>query len=172
MTLQCSQSGARVLQPGSKTNMKEESSVKQIYAPVERVYSTLSNLENLRPLLERAQNDESLRDKLDQMGQGASLDGLKDVVLTNDSISVPAPMFGTISMNVVDREENKCIKFQTDKSPIEAKMWIQVLPVTAETSKMRLTVDANIPFMLKAMVGSKLKEGLEKVADALAMIQY
>lgn len=152
--------------------MKEESSVKQIYAPVERVYSTLSNLENLRPLLERAQNDEGLREKMRQVGQEGSLDGLKDVVLTNDSISVPAPMFGTISMEVVEREENKCIKFQTSQSPVEAKMWIQVLPVSAETSKMRLTIDADVPFMLKAMIGSKLKEGVEKVADALAMIQY
>lgn len=152
--------------------MKEESSVKQIYAPVERVYSTLSNLENLRPLLERAQNDEGLREKMRQVGQEGSLDGLKDVVLTNDSISVPAPMFGTISMEVVEREENKCIKLQTSQSPVEAKMWIQVLPVSAETSKMRLTIDADVPFMLKAMIGSKLKEGVEKVADALAMIQY
>ena len=42
-------------------SMKESSSVKNISAPVERVYATLSNLENLRPLIERAQNDEGLR---------------------------------------------------------------------------------------------------------------
>lgn len=152
--------------------MKEESSVKHIYAPVERVYGTLSNLENLRPLIERAQNDESLQAKLAEAGQAGALDGLKDIELTNDSISIPAPMFGTISMNIIEREEGKCIKFQTDKSPIAAKLWIQTLPVTADTSKMRLTVDADIPFMLKGMIGNKLKEGIEKIADALAMIQY
>ena len=37
---------------------------------------------------------------------------------------------------------------------------------------MKLTIDADIPFMLKAMVGSKLKDGVEKIADALAMINY
>lgn len=152
--------------------MKEESSVKQIYAPVERVYGTLSNLENLRPLLDRAQNDDTVREKAREMGQEKALEGLQSVELTNDSISIPAGMMGTISMRVVEREENKCIKFETDQSPIQAKMWIQVLPVTADTSKMRLTVDADIPFMLKAMVGSKLKEGVEKVADMLAMIRY
>jgi len=152
--------------------MKAESSVKQIYAPVERVYNTLSNLENLRPLLDRVQNDETVREKVREAGQESALEGLQNLELTNDSISVPGGMMGTISMRIIEREENKCIKFETDQSPIQAKMWIQVLPVTADTSKMRLTVDADIPFMLKAMVGNKLKEGVEKVADALAMIQY
>lgn len=152
--------------------MKEESSVKQIYAPVERVYATLSNLENLRPLIERAKNDENLRAKANEAGHAGALDDLDKIELTADSISVPASMLGTISLQIVEREEGKCIKFETVQSPVKAKFWIQTLPVTADTSKMRLTIDADIPFMLKAMVGSKLKDGIEKVADALAMIQY
>lgn len=152
--------------------MKEESSVKHIYAPVERVYSTLSNLENLRPLIERAKNDENLRAKMREAGQEGAIGELEKIELTADSISVPASMLGTISMQIVEREEGKCIKFETTQSPIKAKFWIQTLPVTADTSKMRLTIDADIPFMLKAMVGSKLKDGIEKVADALAMINY
>lgn len=152
--------------------MKESSSVKPVNAPVERVYSTLSNLENLRPLLEKARNDENLKEKIRQSGQANALDSLANVELTNDSISVPAAMVGTVSLRIVEREENKCIKFVTDKSPVKATLWIQVLPVTDTTSKMKLTVDADIPFMLKAMIGSKLKDGIEKVADALAMINY
>ncbi len=152
--------------------MKEESSVKQIYAPVERVYATLSNLENLRPLIERAQTDEALREKMREAGHEGAIAELDKIELTADSISVPASMLGTISMRIIDREEGKCIKFQTEQSPIKANFWIQTLPVTADTSKMRLTIDADIPFMLRAMVGKKLKEGIEKVADALAMIQY
>lgn len=152
--------------------MKETSSVKQIYAPVERVYSTLSNLENLLPLIERAKTDENIRTKLREAGHEGALDELDKVEITADSIAIPAPMMGTISMQIIEREENKCIKFQTMQSPIKANFWIQTLPVTADTSKMRLTIDADIPFMLKAMVGSKLKDGIEKVADALAMIAY
>lgn len=152
--------------------MKESSSVKAVNAPVERVYSTLANLENLRPLLDRARNDENLKEKLSQSGQANALDSLANVELTNDSISIPASMVGTVSMTIIEREENKCIKFATDKSPVKANLWIQVLPVTDSTSKMKLTVDADIPFMLKPMIGSKLKDGIDKVADALAMINY
>lgn len=152
--------------------MKESSSIKNIYAPVERVYATLSNLENLRPLIERAQNDEALRERMRQAGQDNALDQLKDVEITADSIAIPAPMFGTISMRIIEREEGKCIKFETEQSPIKANLWIQTLPVSTNESKMKLTIDADIPFMLKAMVGSKLRDGIEKVADALAMINY
>jgi hypothetical protein len=37
---------------------------------------------------------------------------------------------------------------------------------------MKVTVDADIPFMLKGMVSGPLKDGIEKIADALAMIPY
>lgn len=153
-------------------SMKESSSVKNISAPVERVYATLSNLENLRPLIERAQNDEGLREKMRQAGQGNALEQLKDIEITADSIAIPTPMFGTISMCIIEREEGKCIKFETQQSPVKANLWIQTLPVSSDQSKMKLTIDADIPFMLKAMVGGKLKDGVEKIADALAMINY
>lgn len=153
-------------------SMKESSSVKNISAPVERVYATLSNLENLRPLIERAQNDEGLREKMRQAEQENALEQLKDIEITADSIALPTPMFGTISMCIIEREEGKCIKFETQQSPVKANLWIQTLPVSSDQSKMKLTIDADIPFMLKAMVGSKLKDGVEKIADALAMINY
>ncbi len=153
-------------------SMKESSSVKNISAPVERVYATLSNLENLRPLIERAQNDEGLREKMRQAEQENALEQLKDIEITADSIAIPTPMFGTISMCIIEREEGKCIKFETQQSPVKANLWIQTLPVSSDQSKMKLTIDADIPFMLKAMVGSKLKDGVEKIADALAMINY
>jgi hypothetical protein len=64
------------------------------------------------------------------------------------------------------------VKFQTAQSPQPFNLWIQVLPVTETTSKMKVTVDADIPFMLKGMVSGPLKDGIEKIADALAMIPY
>jgi hypothetical protein len=37
---------------------------------------------------------------------------------------------------------------------------------------MRVTVQADIPFMLKGMVSGPLQDGVEKIADALAQIPY
>jgi len=152
--------------------MKESSSVKLVNAPVEQVYATLSDLENLRPLLDRLQNDEALREKIKQEGQEKTIDSLQNITLTSDSIAVPAPMIGQVAMRIIEREENKCIKFETEQSPVKANLWIQVLSETDTTSKLKLTIDADIPFMLKPMIGSKLKDGIDKMADVIAMIKY
>lgn len=152
---------------------KYESKIKQINAPVANVYAMLSNLENLRPILENARNSEVVREKIREAGQDpAQLDRLKDVTLTPDRISFPAPMVGEVALAVVEREENKCIKFQTEQSPVEANLWIQVLPVTETTSKMRLTLKADLNPMVKMMIGSKLESGLDQFADMLAMMPY
>ena len=37
---------------------------------------------------------------------------------------------------------------------------------------MRVTVKADIPLFLKPMLGNKLQDGVDKIADALAMLPY
>ena len=152
---------------------KYESKVKLLQAPVERVYATLSNLENFRPILDNAANNPMVAEKMKEAGQDpAQLEKLKDVELTADRIAIPAPMVGEIALRIIEREENKCIKFETEQSPVDANLWIQVLPVSTGGSKMRLTLKAELNMMMKMMIGSKLEEGVDKFADMLAMLPY
>ena len=134
---------------------KFESSVKQIPYSVEAVYRNISDLTNL----------ERVRDRIPE-------DKVQDFQFDADSVSVNVAPVGTIKMRITDREEPKCVKFEAEQSPVPFKLWIQVLPVTDESSKMKLTIDADIPFMLKGMVSGPLTDGIEKVADALALIPY
>ena len=159
---------------------KYESNVKHIPANVEQVYAKLSNLENLRPLIDNAQDNETLKQKLQEAGQDPSqLDQLKNIELSSDRIAVPAGMIGTLALRIIEREENKTIKFETEQSPVQANMWIQVLPTSELTTadgqqgtKMRLTIKADLNPMLKMMLGKKLEQGIEKFADMLAMLPY
>ena len=159
---------------------KYESDIKYIAAPAERVYEKLSNLENFRPMLENAQNNPALREKMKEAGQDpADLDRLRDVELTNDSITVPAPMVGQLGMQIIEREPFKTIKFETTQSPIQANLWIQILPssqaYTPDGSlgaKIKLTLKADLNPMFKMMLGSKFSEGINKFADMLAMMPY
>lgn len=152
---------------------KYESNVKQVNAPVERVYAVLSDMERLRPMIEMAQNNEMIKEKLREAGQDpAQLEKLKDLTLTTDRIAFPAPMVGEVALTIVEREQDRCVKFQTEKSPIEANLWIQVLPVTGTTSKMRVTLKADLNPMIKMMVGSKLDKGIDQFADVLCMLPY
>lgn len=134
---------------------KFESSVKQIPYSQEAVYNLISDLSNL----------ERVRGRIPE-------DKIKDFSFDKDSVTVNAPMVGSITLQIVERDEPKCVKFESTQSPIAFNLWIQVLPVSETTSKMKVTVKADIPFMLKAMVSGPLQDGVEKIADALAMVPY
>ena len=134
---------------------KFESSIKQIPYPVENVYRNISDLSNL----------ERVRDRIPE-------DKLQEFQFDSDSVQVSVSPVGTIKLRIIEREENKCIKFETVQSPLPFNLWIQVLPVSATESKMKVTVQADIPFMLKGMVAGPLQDGVEKIADALSKIPF
>lgn len=98
-------------------------------------------------------------------------DKLNDLSFDADSLSLSTPM-GAVRLRIVDREEPKCIKFATEESPLSFNFWIQILPVTESSSKMKLTIKAELNPFIKGMVSKPLQEGLEKIADALQMIRY
>jgi len=134
---------------------KFESSIKQVNYPVEDVYRNISDLSNL----------ERVRDRVPE-------DKLQDFQFDSDSVQVSVAPVGTIKLRIIEREENRCVKFETEQSPIPFNLWIQVLPVDAATSKMKVTVKADIPFMLKGIVSGPLQDGVEKIADALSQIPF
>ena len=134
---------------------KFESSIKQIPYPVEAVYKNISDLSNL----------ERVRDRVPE-------DKLQDFSFDSDSVQVSVPPVGTIKLRIIEREENKCVKFEAEQSPLPFNLWIQVLPVDTNTSKMKVKVKADIPIMLKGMVAGPLQDGIEKIADVLAQIPY
>lgn len=134
---------------------KFESSIKQIAYPQQSVYNMLSDLTNI----------ERVKDKMPE-------DKLKDLTFDKDTISISVSPVGQISMRIVERDEPKTIKFASENSPMSFNFWIQILPVSDTASKMKLTIDADIPFFAKGMVSGPLKEGIEKIAEALATIPY
>ena len=134
---------------------KFESSVKQIPYAQQRVYEKLSDLSNI----------EKVKDHLPE-------DKAQDLEFTTDSISISVAPVGKIQLQIIEREEPKCIKFETEQSPVPFNLWIQMLPVTETSSKMKLTIKADLNPFIKGMVSKPLSEGLEKIADMLAAIQY
>jgi len=132
-----------------------ESSIKQVPYPQKTVYAAISDLQNL----------ERVRDRIPE-------DKLNDFAFDHDTVSVSVPPVGKISLRIIEREEPKCVKFESVESPMPFNLWIQILPVDEQTSKMKLTVRAEIPFILQSMVSGPLQDGIEKLADALALIPY
>lgn len=132
-----------------------ESSIRQIPHPQQRVYDMLSDLSHL----------ESVRSRIPE-------DKIKDFTFDSDSLSVDVAPVGKIRLRIVNREEPKCIKFETEQSPVPFNFWIQILPVSETSCKMKLTIKAELNPFIKGMVKKPLEEGLEKIADTLQIINY
>ena len=145
-----------------------ESSIRQIQYPQQNVYDKLSNLSNLQTLKERY---ELMKDNLPEEARKQA-EAINDLQYDQDSLTVTVPPVGTIRLKVVNREEPKCIKFETEQSPVPFNFWIQLLPVTTTSCKMKLTIKADLNPFIKQMVKKPLSEGIEKIADVLQMIQY
>ena len=124
-------------------------------APQQRVYDMLSNLENI----------EKVRDRL-------PADKIESLSFDRDSVSISVPPVGAVTMKVVDREEPKTIKFEAANSPVPFNLWIQLVPVTDDSCKMKLTIKAELNIFIKGMVQKPLQEGLERMADVLQNIPY
>ncbi|EJX11232.1 hypothetical protein EVA_00081 [gut metagenome] len=130
-----------------------ESNVKFVPYSQERVYNKLSDLNNL----------EGVRERLGDKVQGLDFD--------SDTLTFTVQGI-TITLRIIEREPCKCIKFESDQSPIPLNLWIQMLPVTSEQAKLKVTIRAEVNMFMKAMVTKPLQEGVEKLADMLAMIAY
>lgn len=163
----------------SKTGTMDEqryiSNVKQISFSQQCVYSKLSDLNNLAVVRERLSDVEGRAKMQERVGESELeelSERLKDMTFDADSVTCNVPPVGKVALRIVERDEPKCIKFESVNSPVPAVLWIQLLPVTDTTCKMRLTLGARLNMFLKGMLDQPLREGIEKLADVLASIPY
>ena len=134
---------------------KFESSVKVIPYSQERVYEKLADLSNL----------EAIKDRLPE-------DKVKNMSFDTDTLSFNVDPVGQLTLRIIEREPSKCIKFETTNSPLPFNMWIQLVAVSEEECKLKVTIGLEINPFMKAMVKKPLNEGLEKMDDMLSMIKY
>lgn len=132
-----------------------ESDIKVIPYSQERVYDKLSDLKNL----------EAVKDRLPE-------DKVKDVTFDSDTLSFNVSAIGELTLKVIEREPSKCIKFETTNSPLPFNLWIQLVAVSEQECKLKVTIGMELNPFMKAMIQKPLTEGLAKMVDMLAMIQY
>lgn len=134
---------------------KFESGVKAVPASQEAVYQKLSDLNNL----------EGMKDRLPE-------EKVKNLSFNAESLTVEVAPVGKITLQIVEKEPCKCIKFATTISPLPFNLWIQIVPVTDAECKMKLTIGMELNPFMKKMIQKPLQEGLEKMVETLSMINY
>ena len=137
-----------------------ESGVKHIPYPQESVYAKVSDLSNLRTLIDRIPENQK---------QNINLENLE---CTPDRVSTTVSPVGKIELAIVQREPVKCVKMETLQSPIKLTVWIQIVSTGDSGCKIKLTVDADLNIFMAKMVEKPLTEAVEKLADTLAVLPY
>ncbi len=127
---------------------KYESKQHQILLPVEQLYTLISRFDNLTP---------AVGDKVEEWQAD------------EDRCSFKAKGF-TLKLRIDEREENKHIKIVGDEggAPIDFSFWIQLQSVAPYDTRFRLVLHAELNMMMKMMVGGKLKDGLDQIAEGIA----
>ena len=150
---------------------KFESQIKQVPYSQSAVYAKISDLSNLAVIKERI-DDPNIQaqipaDKIDEVRNAVS-----QMEFTTDTLSGPIGPIGNVAVEIVEREPEKCVKFASTSSPVSFKLWIQVLPTSQISSKIKVTIDADLNFFMKQVLAKPLQQGVDKFADMLAMIPY
>ncbi|MGQ8337666.1 hypothetical protein ACUNWD_14045 [Sunxiuqinia sp. A32] len=131
----------------------------------EIIFNYLSNFENLSRYI----NEGLLEKATEQIPQIKITDFESD----SDSCRFNLSGMGQSEIRIVNRDPHKTIKVESSGGlPIGITFWIQLLPINAYQTKMRLTLHAEMSMMIKMMAGKKLEDGINRLADMLAQLPY
>lgn len=134
-----------------------------LQAPAEAVFSKLSNLENLRTLLEKVPADKIPQDKLEMFNS---------ITVTPDSITVPGGPVGALTFRVSEKVDPSLIKLQGEGSPVPLTLSMHIQPEGADASKANVEIDIAIPAMLKPMVGGHIQKMADQFGQVLRAIPF
>ena len=92
--------------------------------------------------------------------------------LTQDTMSGHIGPLGDITLRVVERAESKLVKMELEGAPIAVTIWIQMLPSDENSSRLKVTLGAELNFFIRKMIESKLEKAPEGLAQMLSQLPY
>lgn len=135
---------------------KYESKIGRVAASDKTIFEVLSNLENLN----------KVRDLI-------PADKVQELEISPECVRMKVGgLAQKIAIRVVEKEEYKTIKFGADNIPMAMNAWIQLKQVADNDTRMRITIKADIPMMLRMMVDKKVQQGLDQAVDMLCQMPY
>lgn len=126
---------------------KYESKQQRILKPAAIVYSIVSDFSNFTPILQ---------DKVDDWQADA------------DTCSFKAKGF-PVRLRIVERIGNELVKIEgEDGSPVDFTFWMQLKQVGECDTRMRIVLHARLNMMMKMMIGGKLQQAVDQIAEQIA----
>jgi hypothetical protein len=129
-----------------------ESDIKTISSSEEVVFGILSDLNNL----ERLNKISTLTDKI------------KDLTFDVDSCTFSVDGFGKVGFRILERKPYSMIKMVSENAPVSVSIEFIISTIAENQSTLKLVLLAELPAMIKMMVGNKLQDGVNAIAELLA----
>lgn len=159
---------------------KYESQIYTVNATQQHAYERMANLKNfeaLRQIMEQPEFVERLManvpaehpgkvtpEKIEEVRRQ-----FENVVFSEDAVSFDSKL-GLITLAITEREEPKLVKLQGVGTPIDVTLWVQLLPLGAYQSKMKVTIGADVNFFIRKMVEKYLKQAPDGIASFLCYL--
>ena len=120
----------------------------QILRPAEQIYAVISRFDNLTP---------------------AVADRVEEWQATEETCSFKAQGF-TVRLRMEEREAPKHVKIVGDEGglPMDFAFWIQLHKVSETDTRMRLVLHIGLNMMMKMMIGGKLQDAINQIAEGIA----
>lgn len=154
---------------------KYESEIKHIDHSCSAVYkqlSDLNNLDKLKKILDDPEKKQALKEKVPADKAEQIEKTLKEMKFDTDSVNFNVSMLGNLGLRIIEREEPKLIKFVSEGAPIEANLWIQIVPEGDAACKIKVTAGAHLNMFIKGMVDKYASTGVNNIANILASLPY
>lgn len=129
--------------------MQYTSKQQQINRSSEQIYTVLSKFSNFTPML---------------------ADKVEEWTATDDRCSFKAKGF-MIALKMDELTPFTTIKIVGDGngSPFPFAFWVQLKEEAPYDTRLRIVLDAELNMMMKMMIGGKLQEAVDKIAEQIAM---
>ena len=118
----------------------------QLLRPANVIYEAISRFDRLTP---------------------AVADRVEEWQATEESCSFKVKGF-TVRLRMAERVEPKPVKITGDGVPMDFAFWVQLHPVSECDTRLRLVLHAELNMMMRMMIGSKLQQALDQIADGIA----
>ena len=119
----------------------------RILRPAEQIYAAISRFDNLTP---------ALADKVEEWRAD------------EETCSFKAKGF-TVKLRMDERVAPKHVKIVGDGGvPMDFAFWIQLHKVSDSDTRLRLVLHAELNMMMKMMIGGKLQDAVDQIAEGIA----
>lgn len=135
--------------------MELSSEKRVVNYPIERVFTKVSNFENLRAVVNER-----------------SFNGFSIEVLDEDRCSLQTGFTGNVLLEITHRQAPNLVCVTLKGSPIDGKLSLVLSSNDLSSTELQVKAEGDVPVFVRAMVSKPLGEALNKLVDLLSQIPY